>query len=99
MSPFLDFSNCLIDIPERLQVCDDFISPTLHTINKGFYFVEIALGMDLIVGKRGREVVASVEVFNDSVGRTDFLVWNAQNRGRPWLEGQFFHLREAVDAF
>ena len=87
-----NFSKGLIDCPERFYVCDNIILTALHRINKGLYFVEIALGMDLIVGECGSEVVARVEVFDDSVTRTDFLVWDAEDSGRVGLESQFFHL-------
>ena len=37
---------------------------SLHCIDKRLYFVEIALRMDLVVGKDGREIVAGVDVFD-----------------------------------
>ena len=57
------------------------ILTVLHSINKGLCFIEEALGLNLIVGGCRSEVVARVEVFDDSVTRTDFLVWDAENGG------------------
>jgi len=81
-----------------LHVCDIFILPTLHNTKKGLYFVEVALDINLIVGESGSEVVARVDVFDDSVTRTDFLVWNAEDGGGFGFENQFFHLRETINA-
>ena len=52
----------------------------------------------MIVVECGSKVVARVEVFDDSVTRTDFLVWNVENGKGFGFENQFFHLRETINA-
>lgn len=65
---------------------------------EGLYLAVVALRIDLVVGERWSEVVAGIEVFDSSIMSVNLLVWDAKDGGRFWLEGQFFHLRETVDA-
>ena len=53
----------------------------LHCINKSLYFVEIALGIDLIVWKCRRKVIASIEIFDGLFAGTDFLDGDAEDSG------------------
>ena len=69
----------------------------LNSINEGLQFAEVALRIDLVVKEYGG--VANVEVFNGFVKLANFLDGNAEDVGGFWFKGQFFHLREAVDAF
>ena len=73
------------------------ILTALHGINEGLQFAEVALRIDLVVKEYGG--VADIEVFNGFVILAYFLDGNAADVGGFWFKGQFFHLREAVDAF
>ena len=71
----------------------------LYRCYEGLYLVVVALGIDLVVGECGCRVVAGIEVFDSSVVSADFLVWDTEDGRGFRLEGQVFHLREAVYAF
>ena len=66
---------------------------------EGVYLVEVALRIDLVVRKRGSNVVTGIKVFDGFVMLVDFLVWDTEDGGVLWFEGQQLHLREAVDSF
>ena len=66
---------------------------------EGLYLTVVALRIDLVVGERWSEVVAGIEVFDGFVMLVDFLVWDTEDGGVLWFEGQQLHLREAVDSF
>ena len=66
---------------------------------EGLYLAVVALRIDLVVRECGSKVVTCIDVFDSSIMSVNFLIWDAKDGGRFWLEGQFFHLREAVDAF
>ncbi len=76
---------------------------------KGFYLAEIALRIDLVVRKYGSKVlrqakrhsraVTGIKVFDGFVMLVDFLVWDTEDGGVLWFEGQQLHLRETVDSF
>ena len=70
----------------------------LNRCYEGLYLAVVALRIDLIVGERWSEVVAGIEVFDSSIMSVNLLVWDAKDGGRFWLEDQFFHLKETVDA-
>ena len=70
----------------------------LNRCYEGLYLAVVALRIDLVVGERWSEVVAGIEVFDSFIMSVNLLVWDAKDGGRFWLEGQFFHLRETVDA-
>ena len=69
-----------------------------HGINECLKFLEVPLGMYLVVGEYWSEIVEDVEVFDVLIVGMDFLDRNAEDGGRFWLESQLLHLREAVDA-
>ncbi len=69
----------------------------LHGINEGLQFAEVALRKDLVVKEYGG--VADIEVLNGFVKLANFLDGNAEDGGGNWFKGQFFHLREPIDAF
>lgn len=71
----------------------------LNRCYEGLYLVEVALRIDSVVKECGSKVVTYIEVFDGFVMLVDFLVWDTKDGGRFCLEGQFFHLREAVDTF
>ena len=56
------------------------------------------MGIYLVVREYWSEIVADVEVFDGFIVGMDFLDRDAENGRWIWFEGQFFHLRETVDA-
>ena len=70
----------------------------LNRCYEGLYLAVVALRIDLVVRKYGSKVVMGRKVFDGFVMLVDFLDRNAEDGGRFWLESQFFHLRETVDA-
>lgn len=71
----------------------------LYRCYEGLYLAVVALRIDLIVRKCGSKGVTGIKVFDGFVVLLDFLVWDTKAGGGLWLEGQQFHLREAVDSF
>ena len=69
----------------------------LNRCYEGLYLAVVALRIDLVVGERWIKVVTDIKVFDGFVMLVDFLVWDTEDGGGLWLEGQFFHLRESVD--
>ncbi len=65
---------------------------------KGLYLAVVALRIDLVVRKYGSKVVTGIKVFDVFVMLVDFLVWDTEDGGVLWFEGQQLHLREAVDS-
>ena len=66
---------------------------------EGLYLAAVALRIDWVVRKCGIKGVTGIKVFDGFVMLVDFLVWDTGDGGGLWLEGQQFHLREAVDSF
>ena len=60
--------------------------------DEGLYLVEVALGIDCVVGECWDEAVAGIEVFNRLVTWVEFLNGNAEERGRYRLVSEFVHL-------
>ena len=65
---------------------------------EGLYLAVVALRIDLGVRKYGSKVVTGIKVFDGFVMLVDFLVWDTEDGGVLWFEGQQLHLRDAVDA-
>ena len=70
----------------------------LNRCYEGAYSAVVALRIDLIVRKCGSKGVTRIKVFDGFVIHVYFLVWDTKEGGGLWLEGQQFHLREAVDS-
>ena len=66
---------------------------------EGLYLAVVSLRIDLVVRKCGSKVVTDIKVFDGFVMLVDFLVWDTEDGGGLWIEGQHLHLREAVDSF
>ena len=70
----------------------------LNRCYEGLYLAVVALQIDLVVKECGSKVVTCIYVFDNFILIMNLLVWDAKDGRRFWLEGQFFHLRETVDA-
>ena len=66
---------------------------------EGLYLAVVALRIDLVVRGCRSKVVTCIEVFDSYIMSMKFLVWDAKDGERFWLESQFIHLRETVNTF
>lgn len=88
----------LVCSPNRFYIrCGGMIT-TFYRMEKGLYFIEIALRVYLIIRKYRGEIVSLTEDFFCFMMGMQFLHGDAEDGGGRRRKGKFLYLREMIGA-